>query len=69
MIIQRPDELAEIKNSNKWVLVYCRGKTGKTFLVDRLMECDEYFFVKRDKGHNLKGRGPPDDIRGFHRGS
>ncbi|MBI4181958.1 MAG: ATP-binding protein, partial [Candidatus Aenigmarchaeota archaeon] len=35
--------------SKKWVFVYGRRKTGKTFLVERLVTCDEYFFVKRDR--------------------
>ncbi len=48
MIIVRPGEESLI-NSAKWVLVYGRRKTGKTFLCTRFKEHDEYFFVKRDR--------------------
>ncbi|MEW5936268.1 MAG: ATP-binding protein [Candidatus Thermoplasmatota archaeon] len=50
MIIERPDELKRIIQSKKWVLVYGRRKTGKTFLVERFAEYDEFFFVRRDRG-------------------
>jgi AAA+ ATPase superfamily predicted ATPase len=49
MIIERPNELKRINQSKKWVLVYGRRKTGKTFLVERFVRHDEFFFVKRDK--------------------
>lgn len=48
MIIERREEVNKIKNSKKWVLVYGRRKTGKTFLVENFIKYDEYFFVKRD---------------------
>ena len=48
MIIARPGEESLI-NSAKWVLVYGRRKTGKTFLCTKFKEHDEYFFVKRDR--------------------
>ncbi len=48
MIIQR-SEINEIKKIKKWLLIYGRRKTGKTFLVQNFLNYDEYFFVKRDK--------------------
>ncbi len=49
MIIERPDETKKIKESKKWILVYGRRKTGKTFLIENFIKYDEYFFVKRDR--------------------
>jgi len=49
VIVERPREEAEVGESKKWVFVYGRRKTGKTFLVEKLVKCDEYFFVKRDR--------------------
>ncbi|MDO9536948.1 MAG: AAA family ATPase [Thermoplasmata archaeon] len=49
MIIERPDELERISKTKKWVLVYGRRKTGKTFLVERFVDHDEFFFVRRDR--------------------
>lgn len=49
MIIERPKEIKRIKEINKWILIYGRRKTGKTFLVNNFIEYDEYFFVKTDK--------------------
>ena len=48
MIIER-SEINEIKKIKKWLLIYGRRKTGKTFLVQNFLNYDEYFFVKRDK--------------------
>lgn len=48
MIIER-NEINEIKKIKKWLLIYGRRKTGKTFLVQNFLNYDEYFFVKRDK--------------------
>lgn len=48
MIIERK-EVDEIKKIKKWLLVYGRRKTGKTFLVENFLDYDEYFFVKRDR--------------------
>ena len=48
MIIVR-GEAEEIKKIHKWLLVYGRRKTGKTFLLRNFMEYDEYYFVKRDR--------------------
>ena len=48
MIIER-SEVNEIKKIKKWLLIYGRRKTGKTFLVENFLNYDEYFFVKRDK--------------------
>ncbi len=46
MIIPRPMDVKKIVDSKKWVLVYGRRKTGKTFLVQHFVRFDEYFFVK-----------------------
>jgi len=48
MIIDRT-EVNEIKKIKKWLLIYGRRKTGKTFLVENFLTFDEYFFVKRDR--------------------
>ena len=48
MIIERI-EVDEIKKIKKWLLIYGRRKTGKTFLVENFLKYDEYFFVKRDR--------------------
>jgi AAA+ ATPase superfamily predicted ATPase len=48
MIIKRK-EAEYINNINKWILLYGRRKTGKTFLVKNFVRYDKYFFVKRDK--------------------
>lgn len=50
MIIERPDEVQKIKETKKWILIYGRRKTGKTFLVNHFIDYDEYFFVKNNKG-------------------
>ena len=49
MIIERPDLLATINAFPKWLFIYGRRKTGKTFLVTRFVPHDEYFFVKSNK--------------------
>ncbi len=48
MIIERP-EADKLNKIRKWVLVYGRRKTGKTFLVREFVKYDEYFFVKRNR--------------------
>lgn len=48
-IIKRPDEARIINECKKWVLVYGRRKTGKTFLIQNFVDYDEYYFVKRNK--------------------
>jgi len=48
MIIERPD-LVHALESGKWMLIYGRRKTGKTFLVSNYTDHDEFFFVKRDR--------------------
>jgi len=40
-------EVKEIEEPKGWVLVFGRRKTGKTFLVRKLMRHDYYFFVTR----------------------
>ncbi|MCL4411345.1 hypothetical protein M1329_00180 [Candidatus Marsarchaeota archaeon] len=48
MIIQRPEEVRRLE-TKKWVLVYGRRKTGKTFLVQNFVKYDSYYFVNRDR--------------------
>jgi len=48
MIINRP-ELEKDLESGKWLLVYGRRKTGKTFLVSNFMGSDSFYFIKRDR--------------------
>ncbi len=48
MIIER-SEVEDIKEINKWLLIFGRRKTGKTFLVENFLDYDDYFFVKRDR--------------------
>jgi len=50
MIIERPEEIRRLNETRKWILVYGRRKTGKTFLVENFVDYDEYFFIKRDRG-------------------
>lgn len=49
MIIERPKETKQIKETRKWLLIYGRRKTGKTFLVKNFISYSEYFFIKRDR--------------------
>jgi len=49
MIIERKKEAEKIDKSKKWIFVYGRRKTGKTFLVKNFAKYDEYYFVKRNK--------------------
>jgi len=58
MIIERPVEVKKITRVNKWILVYGRRKTGKTFLVQNFIKFDEYFFVKADKSLLSKDNNP-----------
>lgn len=48
MIVKRK-EIGKIKPIKKWLLIFGRRKTGKTFLVENFLDYDEYFFVKRDR--------------------
>jgi hypothetical protein len=48
MIIERK-EVNEIEKINKWILIFGRRKTGKTYLVEKFLKYDEYYFIKRDK--------------------
>ena len=48
MIVKRK-EVEAIKPIKKWLLVFGRRKTGKTFLVENFLSYDEYFFVKRNR--------------------
>lgn len=56
MIIIR-QEKKELEKINKWMLIYGRRKTGKTFLVRTFLKHDEYFFVKRDRTVIIAGSG------------
>ncbi len=49
MVIIKREESKLIDKTNKWILLYGRRKTGKTFLVKNFVKYDEYFFVKRDR--------------------
>ena len=49
MIIERPEYIRRIEETKKWMLVYGRRKTGKTFLINKFIKFDEYFFVKTDR--------------------
>lgn len=49
VIVKRPNETRAIAAPKKWVLVYGRRKTGKTFIVENFIHYDEYFFVKHDR--------------------
>lgn len=48
MIIHRK-EAGILKSCKSWIFVFGRRKTGKSFLVKKFIDWDEYFFVKRDK--------------------
>lgn len=48
MIIERL-EVNDIKKIKKWLLLYGRRKTGKTFLVKNFLKYDEFFFIKRNR--------------------
>src|SRR4030042_5960867 len=48
MIIQRK-EAEQLKERKTWLFVFCRRKTGKSFLVKNFIKWDDFFFVKRDK--------------------
>ena len=49
MVIIKRAESEFINKSRKWILIYGRRKTGKTFLVKNFVKYDQYFFVKRDR--------------------
>jgi AAA+ ATPase superfamily predicted ATPase len=49
MIIIKRNEAEIINSIDKWILVYGRRKTGKTFLIKNFVKHDKYFFVKRGK--------------------
>ncbi len=55
MIIERPQEAKRVAQARKWVFIYGRRKTGKTFLVNNFTEFDEYFFVKNSGSILTKG--------------
>ncbi len=48
MIIPRTDLTNRIENSRKWVFIYGRRKTGKTYIVENTVKYDEFFFVNRN---------------------
>src|SRR3989344_1461015 len=49
IIVNRPNELKRIQETKKWILLYGRRKTGKTFITQNFIKYDEYFFVKTNK--------------------
>jgi len=59
MIIERPRETSLI-NRSKWVLIYGRRKTGKTFIVENFTSYDSFYFVKRDR--TIIEKGPWRDL-------
>jgi hypothetical protein len=46
-IIRRRIELSKLEGEG-WKILYGRRKTGKTFLVRKFLDYDEFFFVERD---------------------
>ncbi|MBM4248666.1 MAG: ATP-binding protein [Euryarchaeota archaeon] len=48
MIIERPSQ-ARALGAGRWLLVYGRRKTGKSFLVERTLPFEDYFFVTSDR--------------------
>ncbi len=49
MVIISRRESKTIEEIHKWIFLYGRRKTGKTFLIKNFVKFDEYFFVKRDR--------------------
>jgi hypothetical protein len=49
MIIDRIQLIKRIQNSTKWIFIYGRRKTGKTFIVENSINYDNYFFVNRNR--------------------
>ena len=49
VIIQRKKLTEKIETSEKWVLIYGRRKTGKTYIVENTVSYDDYFFVNRNR--------------------
>lgn len=50
-------EIAKVKDSKGWSLIYGRRKVGKTFLVKNFIKHDLYFLIKRGGGALIEG-GP-----------
>jgi len=57
MIIERRKLVEKLSASPAWTLVYGRRKTGKSFLLERFVDHDEYYFVKQDKAVLAKKAG------------
>ncbi|WP_457754501.1 ATPase [Thermococcus sp.] len=55
-IIPRKIERAQFRYPS-WKMLYGRRKTGKTFLVERFLDYDEFFFVNKDGTIHDIGRG------------
>ena len=49
MIIERPLPRKSLVECKKWILLYGRRKTGKSYLVENFIPHDDYFFVKHDR--------------------
>jgi len=62
-IVVRRKEIESLRAIKKWLLVFGRRKTGKTFLVENFLDYDEYFFVKRDRSIISKRDGAVIDYR------
>ena len=56
MVIVRK-EAEDLKKIKKWLFIFGRRKTGKTFLVKNFLQYDEYFFIKNDKGIMAENSG------------
>ena len=54
MIIERPLAKKSLADTQKWILLYGRRKTGKSFLVENFLKYDDFFFVKKDRTVVLK---------------
>ncbi len=49
MVIIKRKKSKFINESKKWILLYGRRKTGKTFLVKNFVKFHHYFFIKRNR--------------------
>ncbi|HDN17849.1 MAG TPA: ATPase [Candidatus Bathyarchaeota archaeon] len=56
-IIPRRIDRKRIEEAKPWVMIYGRRKTGKTFLVEKFIPYDYFFFVNRDGSIYEKNRG------------
>lgn len=57
IIVERVKELKAFKKCGKFVLIYGRRKTGKTFFVKHWVNYDRYYFVSRDRSIFAEEKG------------